>query len=321
MRTIRPMLATPSVPIGDDPRFGFEYKWDGVRAILSLARGRLRIRSRTARDVTARYPELLPFAESFPRGEGVLDGEIVAPGEDGRPDFGRLQRRMHLEGHPKVLARAKEVPVVYLVFDLLSLDGRSLLSAPYWERRAILDDLALAGPAWGTPPAHVGEGEAMFAASARSGLEGIVAKRLDSPYRPGVRTRDWLKIKNRLRQEFVIGGFTRGTGARGGRVGALLLGFYDGGRLRYAGRVGSGFSDETLRVLEWMLRPILRAESPFSDRVEGEAWFVEPLFVAEVDAAGWTHNRTLRQASFVGLRPDKEPSEVELEVPVVPGAS
>ena len=180
----------------------------------------------------------------------VLDGEIVALDSGGRPSFEALQQRMQLGSRAQAARRAKSTPVTYVIFDLLWLDGHSLMGLPYSERRARLAALALSGESWRTPEHVVGHGAALLAASAEQGLEGIVAKRLDSAYQPGLRSRDWLKIKRFGRQEFVIGGWMPGKGRRSSSVGALLLGVYEpAGALRYVGRVGSGFSDAELERL------------------------------------------------------------------------
>ena len=192
-----------------------------------LATHELRIESRNLNDVSARYPELRALGLQLGSREAVLDGEIVAFDEHGRPSFERLQRRMHVSS-PSIIRRlSDDAPVNYLIFDLLYLDGHTTIELPYRERRALLEELGLRGPAWQTPAYHAGEGRELLAAAAEQRLEGVVAKRLDSPYRPGKRTDEWLKIKNVNRQELVIGGWLPGKGARAGRLGALLMGYYE----------------------------------------------------------------------------------------------
>jgi bifunctional non-homologous end joining protein LigD len=202
--------------------------------------------------------------------------------------------------------------VAYIVFDLLYLDGHSLLSAPYEERRATLAGLQLDGPHWQTPPHSVGGGREMLALSREQGLEGVIAKRLGAPYEPGKRSGAWLKIKNQQRQEFVIGGWVPGAGSRAGKVGALVIGYREGNELVSAGKVGTGFTAAMLRDLEERLRPLARATSPFtSGVVPREAHHVEPRLVCEVEFSEWTSaSRQLRHPSFKGLRPDKSPDEV-----------
>jgi bifunctional non-homologous end joining protein LigD len=210
----------------------------------------------------------------------------------------------------------KEIPVTMMVFDVLHLSGRNTRSLPYEERRSILEDLALDGPRWQTPGYHVGDGSKLFAASRKQGLEGVVAKRLGSVYEPGRRGGAWLKIKNVRSQEVVIGGWLPGKGRRGGTIGALLAGYYEDGELRYAGKVGTGWSDEDLERLAERLKPLGRETSPFEGRQpERGSIFVEPKLVAEVDFGEWTRTGTMRHPSFKGLRTDKRPREVVREEP------
>ncbi|MDQ6915879.1 MAG: DNA ligase, partial [Actinomycetota bacterium] len=191
-----PMLAKLGELPRDEDRYGFEVKWDGVRAIAYLEPGRLRLESRNLNDVTAQYPEVRALARELGARTAVLDGEIVAFDAEGRPSFERLQQRMHLASASQVRRRAGAVPVVYVVFDLLHLDGETLMDLPYSERRARLEALDLNGAAWQTPRHHKGDGAALLAATAQRGLEGVVAKRLDSPYEPGKRSGAWIKVKH-----------------------------------------------------------------------------------------------------------------------------
>src|SRR3954449_3040622 len=225
-----PMLARLStLPARqDDDNYGYEVKWDGVRAVAYVTkRGTTHLESRNLNDVTRQYPEAAAIGEALEGHAAVLDGEVVAFDEHGRPSFERLQGRMHLTGAAAIGARTRSTPIAYVVFDLLHLDGKSLMRLPYTERRKRLEELDLNGPSWRTPAYHEGQGEALLDASAQQGLEGIVAKRLDSPYEPGKRNGTWLKIKNTRRQELVIGGWVPGEGRRQGRIGALLMGYYD----------------------------------------------------------------------------------------------
>src|SRR5205085_7895804 len=226
----------------------------------------------------------------------------------------RLQSRMHVASAVEVRRRMKDTPVAYLVFDVLYLDGRSTMALPYTERRALLETLPVAGPCCQIPPSHAGDGAAVLEASRRPGLEGVMAKRLESTYEPGRRSRAWLKVKHHRRQEFVIGGWTWGEGRREGHRGALLLGYYDDGELRYAGNVGTGFTERMLRDIGALLDARRRATSPFSNlpRLKN-AVFVEPELVAEVEFSEWTRDGTLRQPSFKGLRDDKDPRQVVRE--------
>ena len=226
---IEPMKATTAELPAVDEAWGFEIKWDGVRAI-ALCRPRgATLQSRSLRDITAQYPEVAAIALELEGREAALDGELVAYDDDGRPSFQRLQRRMHVVSEAEVRKRRADVPVTYVIFDLLHLDDESLLDLPYEERRERLEGLGLDGESWQTPSYHRGDGAAMLEVSKARGLEGVVAKRLVSPYRPGRRGRDWLKVKNFRGQEIVIGGWLPGKGRREGEVGSLLAGYYEDG--------------------------------------------------------------------------------------------
>lgn len=319
---IAPMLAkTGSLP-ADDAAWGFEVKWDGIRAVAYLDNGVCRLLSRNRKDITAQYPELAALAPAFAGRRLILDGEIVALGADGRPSFSRLQHRMGLSSARTIAKVGQEIPATYIIFDLLYLDGRLLIDEPYQERRRLLEDLAPAGPAWQTPAHRRGEGPAIQAASRAVGLEGIVAKRLDSRYEAGRRSGAWLKIKNQRRQELVIAGWVPGQGKRRGTIGALLVGYWERAagencgkpRLVYAGKVGTGFSTQTLAELAKRLAPLVRATSPFGEKppVAG-AVFVAPALVGEFEFTEWTPHDTLRHPSFKGLRPDKDAAEVVRE--------
>ena len=323
--TIQPMLAKLAPVPADDQAYGYEVKWDGVRAVAFVRGGRVRLQSRRLLDTTKQYPELAKLGETLGAHEVVLDGEIIAFDDQGTPRFERLQERMNLVRDVDIRRKAREVPIAYMIFDLLYLDGRSLMALPYRSRRELLDGLALEGPNWHTPPYHAGGGGSLLAATKAQNLEGIVAKRLESAYEPGRRGESWLKIKNSLRQEFVIGGWTPGAGSRESTVGALLVGYYDclpaqaaaegrAQRLHLAGRVGTGFTDRTLRLLTSEFAKLRIESSPFDvGAPEPGALFVEPVLVCEVDFLEWTEAGTLRHPSFQGLRDDKAPREVVIE--------
>jgi bifunctional non-homologous end joining protein LigD len=299
---LSPMLATAGKLPPDDERWAYEIKWDGVRAIAYSEPGRLRFESRNHNDISASYPDLKALNRALSSHSAILDGEIVAFDEDGRPSFGRLQGRMHISNEAAARRRAKEIPAAYIIFDLLWLDGHSLLHLPYVERRERLRELGLDGPAWQTPDHVVGNGAAMLAASLERGLEGVVAKRLDCPYEPGRRSRTWLKIKNVRREDVVVGGWLAGEGRRRDGIGALLVGVPEDGRLRYAGRVGTGFSGAELTRLAKVLEQ--RETSPFGGEPQPprDAVFVEPTHVAEVEFTEWTTDGMLRHPSYKGLR-------------------
>jgi bifunctional non-homologous end joining protein LigD len=322
---IVPMMARPADRLPrDEKNWSFEVKWDGVRAIAYVQPGRLRLESRNLNEITDAYPEVRGLIGALGMHEAVLDGEIVSfdysdPAHP-RPSFERLQRRMHVTAPASVRRLAASMPVIYAIFDLLYLDGHSLMEEPYRERRAKLESLGLSGPAWRVPAAHPGEGKLLLEATAKQGLEGVVAKRLDSRYEPGRRTGNWLKIKHTLRQELVIGGWIPGVGRRTDRIGALLMGYYENGKLRYAGRVGTGFTEKRLDELYRKLEPLRRNTSPFEragkggSRIPREAVFVEPELVAEIELREWTAERIMRAPSFKGLRDDKSPRDVRIEV-------
>jgi bifunctional non-homologous end joining protein LigD len=307
---VEPMLACPGTLPAADDGWAYEIKWDGVRAVAYIEGGRIRLASRRARNITPTYPELARLGRALGAHEAVLDGEIVA--FDGpTPSFQRLQRRMNLASEAQVRRVAQQVPVVYIVFDLLFLDGHSLLELPYEQRRVLLAKLELNGDAWQSPAHHVGDGQAMLDGSRAQGLEGVVAKRLDSPYSPGKRSPAWVKVKNKRTADVVVGGWLPGEGSRSGRLGALVLGFHEDGALRYAGRAGSGFTETELKRVQSLLDPLARATSPFTGTQPPKLTrFVEPAYVASVEYTELTEADTLRHPVYKGLRDDIDPNDV-----------
>ncbi|MFB6612410.1 ATP-dependent DNA ligase [Agromyces sp. NPDC056379] len=321
--TQRPMLATAAtlgMLSGED--WALEWKWDGIRVLARTEGGGVRLLSRNGVDITARYPELADLP-AVVRGDALLDGEIVALDVDGRPDFGRLQHRMNLTKPREIERVAASVPVRLLLFDVLEVDGLPVVDEPYRERRARLAGLVrmkrgvpveVPAPATGSPAEALEE-------SRRLGLEGLVAKRPDSRYRPGVRSGDWLKLKLTITQEVVIGGYRRGVGTRTGRIRSLLVGVQgdrgvEVGGLEYAGRVGSGFGERELERLMTMLRPLEQAESPFVQVPAADmsdAVWVRPELVGEIELGDWTSTGVARHPRWRGLRPDKSPAEVVRE--------
>jgi bifunctional non-homologous end joining protein LigD len=312
-----PMMAKLGGGVPNPDRgWAYEFKWDGVRAVAFSQGGVLRLVSRNQEDVTARYPDIRGISEALGSHAAVLDGEVVALGPDGVPSFEQLQQRMGLHAPGDVRRMMRKVPVAYLIFDLVYLDGRQLFRVPYEERRRLLASLELSGPSWQVPEHQVGDGAAMLEASQRMGLEGVLAKRLDSFYEEGRRSAAWLKVKHHHRQDFVVGGWTTGEGNRAGQLGALLVGYWEGGKLAYAGKVGTGFTDSSLRQLMERLQPLARDDSPFDiGEVPAGAHFVEPRLVIEVEFAAWTRGGQLRAPSYKGLRTDKDPAEVVRERP------
>jgi bifunctional non-homologous end joining protein LigD len=312
------MLATAGDLPPDDRGWAYEMKWDGVRALALVEDGELRLWSRSGRDVTGSYPELRPLGSAVAADRAVLDGEIVAFAGGQWPSFEALQQRINVS-HPAQIARlATEIPVSYLAFDLLCLDGQSLLDLPYSQRRARLDALGLSGRYWQTPPSFTDvSGRELLALSRQQGLEGVVAKRLTSRYDPGKRSPAWRKIKVVLRQEAVIGGWKPGAGGRAGQIGSLLIGLQGPDGLAYAGHVGTGFTQPALAMLGERLFPLRRDASPFAVPVPPEharaAIWAEPRLVIEVAFGGWTSAGVMRAASYKGLRTDKDPAEVVRE--------
>jgi bifunctional non-homologous end joining protein LigD len=308
---VAPMLARAGALPAKGAGWAYEVKWDGVRAVAFCAPGRIRLQGRSLADMTAQYPEVQRLARALGHRRAVLDGELVAFDERGLPSFERLQRRMNLSDEAAARRRMKDVAVTYVIFDLLWLDGRSLLDAPYEERREALEALGLeGGPAWRTPDIVSGDGEAFLAVTREQGLEGIVAKRLDCPYEPGRRANGWVKVKHRPTTEVVVGGWVPGEGRRRERIGALLVGVREAdGSLRCAGRVGTGFTEDELDRLAVLLGPLERDTSPFDGgaRPPRGAVYVEPRHVAEVEFAEWTREGLLRAPSYKGLR-DAEPT-------------
>jgi bifunctional non-homologous end joining protein LigD len=316
---LRPMNATLAVaPSGRG--WAWELKWDGIRALAYVEDARIRLYTRNGNEVTHRYPELAPLGSALAGRRAVLDGEIVALDDEGRPSFERFQQRMHVENRAEIRRLVVDVPIVYMLFDLLHLDGRSLMRAPYAERREELTALDLNGASWQTPPNEVGDGAAIREVSERFGLEGVVAKRLDSLYEPGRRSRAWIKVKYTTEQEFVVGGWYPGEKGRTGTVGSLLIGYYEGEGdarvLRYAARVGSGLRGSDLEYLDRALAERARPTSPFgAGSPPRGSHFVEPDLVVQVQFREWTQSGGVRAPVFRGYRRDKPAEEVVREVP------
>ncbi|TQL95639.1 bifunctional non-homologous end joining protein LigD [Actinoallomurus bryophytorum] len=316
---IQPMLATTGELPDDVARWALELKWDGVRAIVYVADGRVRAVGRRGIEATGRYPELQALADLLPDQTAVIDGEVVAFDSEGRPSFERLQARMHMD-HPDARL-IRQVPVHFVAFDLPYLGGHALYDLPYRERRALLDGLELAAGPIEAPPyldgAEIEQVRELQDYTREQGLEGLIAKRLDSPYRPGRRVDFWRKVKNFAAQDVVIGGWKAGRGRREGGVGSLLLGVYDGPDLRFVGHVGTGFTDADLDDLHKRLVSLERPDSPYTGEVPREharfAYWVEPSLTGEVEFSRWTRDGMLLHASWRGLRPEIPPREVHRE--------
>ena len=288
--------------------WGAEFKWDGVRAVAYVSAGELRLLSRSGRDMTRAYPELADSAARPRPRDMVLDGEIAAF-TGGRPSFAALQRRMRVGAPTGGLVAA--VPVTYLVFDIMYSGGQPLITEPYAQRRAILEAQPLAGPHVHVPPSFPGGGKAVLAVSVRDGLGGGRGSSTpDSPYQPGRRSPNWLKIKNRRLLDVVVGSLSPGRGHRAGQIGSLLVGMPGRAGLAYAGRVGTGFTQPELIALEKVLAPLRRESPPFSGRVppaqaRNVTW-VEPRLVIEVSYAEQTQDGILRAAAYQGIKATRD---------------
>ncbi|MCM3922291.1 non-homologous end-joining DNA ligase [Frankia sp. AiPs1] len=306
-----PMLAVAATapPGGDD--WAYEVKWDGVRTLAFVDGGRARLRSRSGLDVTDVFPELRALGPAFGATQVILDGEIVAFGPAGTPDFELLSHRVHIATPAMARRAAATIPVRYLVFDLLFLDGHSLVAQPYSRRRALLAEQAERGRLR-LSEELVGTGDEVMAASSAAGLEGVVAKRRSSPYQAGRRSADWVKVRHVRRQSVLVGGWEPGTGRRTDRIGALLVGVATPAGPRYAGQVGTGFSEATLDRLAALLAPLRRPDPPLRDvpaAVASGAVWVDPELIAEVEFTSWTADGRLRHPSFQGLRLDISPAD------------
>jgi len=312
---IRPMLATLG-PLPTAAGWAYEFKWDGLRAVVYIGDRRVRVFTRNDRDVSDSFPELQQLADAVPGRRFILDGEIVTLGPDDAPNFGALQQRMHvLKPTSALLSR---VPVQLYAFDILEQDGRSTLQLPYAERRGLLEDLDLGDAPSKIPPYWTGDaGRDLLTAAADIGAEGVVAKRLDSIYQPGRRSPAWIKTPRNRTVEVVLGGWKPGGGRRTGMIGSLLLGMYDQhDRLVYVGNVGTGFTHDMLDQLKRLLPPLERPTPPFATPVPRDdardAHWTEPQLVGEVEYRNWTPTGRLRHPSWRGLRPDRNPSEARL---------
>jgi bifunctional non-homologous end joining protein LigD len=278
-------------PHSQDGEWAYEIKWDGYRTLAFTDGGSLRLQSSNSIDVTAKYPELTPLADAVNATGAILDGELVVLDPNGRPSFEMLQRH--------------ETQVAFYAFDVLQIDGTDTIALPYEHRRALLAQLLEPGPNWLVPAHQVGDGATLLAFTAERGLEGVMAKRLGSPYQPGKRTPNWRKVKNRVQVDVVICGFNEGTGNRSGTFGALLVGREIDGALRFAGGVGTGFTQQMLEHLRELLRSMVTTECPFAKvpprAATGVATWVRPELRARIEIAEFTNEGLVRHASFLSL--------------------
>ena len=304
---MRPMLATRGthVPAGDE--WHHEVKWDGMRVLVDVRRGAARLFSRNENDATVSFPELA----ALPADDALLDAEVVVFA-DGAPSFGALAERMHVSRVDRARHLAERIPVTLLVFDVLRLGDRDLMDQPLGARREILEGLDLNDDRWQTPPVYA-DGRMLFDATYEQGLEGIVSKRLSSRYRPGLRSKDWLKFAHRRRESYVVGGWRPETDSRD-RLGAVLVGQPSADGLLYRGRVGSGIAGRKAAVLREVLAGLTRDSTPFADEVPrldavGVTW-VEPVLVVDVESLGPSAQGRIRQPSYVGTRSDLTPEDL-----------
>jgi bifunctional non-homologous end joining protein LigD len=307
MARMRPMLATRGTHVPTGEEWQHEVKWDGMRVLVDVRDGRARLSSRNENDATVSFPELA----GLPLRDALLDGEVVAFA-DGAPSFGALAERMHVTTADRARRLAERLPVTLLAFDLLRLGDRDLLDEPLRTRRKLLVDLDLHDDRWQTPPVY-DDGPMLLAATYQQALEGIVSKRLTSRYRPGLRSKDWLKFAHRRRESYVVGGWRPETDSQD-RLGAVLLGEPTPDGLRYRGKVGSGIAGRKAVVLREVLAGLTRPASPFADEVPkvdalGTTW-VEPVLVVDVESLGPSAQGRVRQPSYVGMRPDLTPEEL-----------
>lgn len=316
---VPPMLATPGTlpPVAQDARWAYETKQDGQRVMVYLpGDGSVLLRARSGEDITGAYPELRPLGGALGGTPAVLDGEVLALDEQGRASFQLLQSRMGLAHAPaRAARRAAQVPVHLVLFDVPYLAG-PLLRLPYARRRARLEELDLAGPHWSTPAAVTGHGAEALRMTREHGLEGLVCKRLDSVYEPGVRSRAWIKIRNMRSEDVIVGGWLPGRGRLTGLPGAVLVGQRAAGRLRYVGGVGTGWSEAERTELAALLGAAATDTCPFDPvpRIAGARWVV-PRLVGEVSYSTRTRHGMLRQPSWLRLRPDLAPEESAADLP------
>ncbi len=287
------MGSTGAVPDGDE--WAFEIKWDGYRTIVHIGDGRVRLQSTAGHDVTERWPEFADLPGSVNARSAILDGELIVFDDDGQPRFDLVQRS----------GVGSDRQAVIQFFDVLQIDGNDTIELAYLDRRRLLDQLIEPGDNWTVPSYRIGDGPTLLAATAEQGLEGVIAKRIDSRYRPGTRTKDWRKIKNRTSVELTIGGFTAGTGNRSDTFGALLVGRPTPAGLQFAGGVGTGFDQRTLRTLTDQLRELATDECPFEPSppapVARAATWVEPVLRAKIEIAEFTNDGLVRHATFISL--------------------
>ncbi|MGD0988833.1 MAG: non-homologous end-joining DNA ligase [Candidatus Sulfotelmatobacter sp.] len=317
---IYPMLATAIEKPFDGDDWLFEIKWDGYRAVAFIENGKVRLVSRNQNELTHRYPELKDLPQFVKAKTAILDGEVVALDDQGRPSFSLMQQRTGFRPGGKRGTVNADVPVLYYAFDLLYLDGYDWRKVPLEKRKEKLESVIVGGDVLRFSDHYAREGKALFEVAKQKGLEGILAKRRECPYQER-RSSDWLKIKIRHRVECVIGGYTEPEGSRA-HFGSIVLGLYDKqGRLIHVGQAGSGFNQKSLAEIWSMLKERETKQKPFYGEVEAlrKVYWIKPELVAEIEYAEWTEGASggsgpkLRAPVFLGLRDDKDPKECLLE--------
>jgi bifunctional non-homologous end joining protein LigD len=291
---VAPMRASLGTLPADDDGWAYEIKWDGYRTIAFVEGGTVRLQSSNLHDVSARYPELQALGAQLGGQRAILDGELVVLDDRGRPRFELIQRK-----------EMDRLEAAYFVFDVLAIDRHDTIGLAYEERRRLLRELLDDGPNWQVPAHRVGDGRALLEATAAQELEGVMAKRLGTTYRPGARSKDWRKVKHRQQADVVIGGYTAGTGNRSNTFGSLLVGRWDGDRLAFAGGVGTGFTQQRLEHLMARFAELRTTDCPFEPAPptayrRGAVW-LRPELTAHVELTEFTNDGYVRQSSFIDL--------------------
>ena len=315
-RPISPMMAKTGKPFDSDD-FIFEPKWDGLRALLFKHDRRIELQNRNLKDVTAGYPELQKLKSSIKARSAIVDGEVVILDEKGLPDFGKMQHRFGINDPREATVLGKTLPATYVAFDLLHLNGKDLIARPLEERKSCLQTIIREGPHLLLGDHVDRKGKRFYDEASKQGFEGVIAKRRDSPYLPGVRADVWVKIKGAKTVDCIVVGFTKGEGMRVSSFGALVVAAYaSNGRLQHIGNVGGGFDSKSLETMTPMLQKLVRKTPVIEGPVEAPTpvTWVMPRIVCEVKYASITHERKLRFPRFSRLRNDKSPEECRMDI-------
>jgi bifunctional non-homologous end joining protein LigD len=307
---IEPMLAKLGTLPTDWENWGYEFKWDGIRAIMYWDGSKIKIESRNLIDITFRYPELSNLGKLLDK-NAIVDGEIIAPDSKGRPSFSILQQRM-LISENKFTKSLMNIKIYYYIFDILFFNNKNLMRQTYENRRNLLESLNIDHPFSKVPPSFRGKGQVILSVAKQHGLEGVVCKKINSIYNINKRSGDWLKVKIIKSDEFIICGFKYVKNNKN-RIGSLQLGIYDKNKkLKFVGGVGTGFGAIDHKMLLSKLQDEIINKNPFTEKIEKDVIFVKLKYVAEVEYRRWPENGILQQASYKGLRLDKSPDEIVL---------